>query len=135
MTGKQQAFVTELLTNPKISATEAASRTYNVKSRDVARSIGAENLAKPSIMAVLAKHDLDAQKVLADALKARKKLFQYDKDAGGVVQVGEEDDHAIRLRAADSILDRVHGKATQRTENVTVSLTFGMDLSGTISQD
>lgn len=47
LTHKQQLFVKEYLITK--NATEAAMRTYDCKNRNVARSVGAENLAKPSI--------------------------------------------------------------------------------------
>ena len=39
LTRKQEAFVKELITNPKQSATKAAEKTYNVNSNAVARAV------------------------------------------------------------------------------------------------
>lgn len=47
LTLKQRQFVREYLKTK--NATEAAMRAYDCRNRNVARSIGAENLAKPSI--------------------------------------------------------------------------------------
>jgi len=47
LTLKQKQFVKEYIDTK--NATEAAMRVYDCKSRNVANSIGAENLAKPSI--------------------------------------------------------------------------------------
>lgn len=52
LTKKQAKFIEEYL-KPGITGTEAAMRSYDVKSSDVARSMAAENLAKPSIAAKL----------------------------------------------------------------------------------
>lgn len=51
LTHKEQGFVKDYVETH--NATEAASRNYDVKSRDVARSIGAENLTKPHIQKVV----------------------------------------------------------------------------------
>ena len=48
LTPKQKEFTQVFLETE--NATEAASRAYDVKNRDVANAIGAENLAKPSII-------------------------------------------------------------------------------------
>lgn len=45
---KQKGFVKDYIKTG--NATEAAERNYNVKNRNVANNIGAENLAKPSIV-------------------------------------------------------------------------------------
>ena len=128
LTRKQQRFVEFILNNPKASATEAAMQTYNVANRDVAKSVAAENLAKPNILAILANHDLQAQKALSEGLKATKGLY-HDGE-----MVAEEPDHTVRLRAADSILDRLHGKATQRIEQHTSVVTLNLSLADVASQ-
>lgn len=47
LTKKQRGFVKDYLETD--NATEAAERNYEVKNRNVANAIGAENLAKPSV--------------------------------------------------------------------------------------
>jgi len=123
LTRKQQAFVRYLLANPKASATEAANQTYSVANRGVAGTIAVENMQKPAIMAVLEKHDLKAQKVLAEGLQATKGIYANGE------KVDEEIDHQVRLRAADSILDRLHGKATQRVEQHSTSVNLNLSLN------
>lgn len=122
LTRKQEAFVRFLINNPKASATEAASQTYDVKSRVVAATVANENLRKPQIMAVLEKHDLIAQKALAEGLKATRGIYQNGQ------MVAEEVDHQVRLRAADSILDRLHGKATQKVEQHSTTVNLNLSL-------
>ncbi len=123
LTRKQEAFVRFLIGNPKASATEAASQSYNVRNRVVAGSIGKENLQKPQIMAVLEKHDLQAQKVLSEGLQAKRRHYNSGE------LIAEEPDHLVRLRAADSILDRLHGKATQRVESTSTSVNLNLSLN------
>jgi hypothetical protein len=59
-----------------------------------------------------------------------KRQYGFNPDTKRMELLGEEDDHAIRLRAADSVLDRVYGKATQRLETASTSVSFTIDLSG-----
>jgi len=51
LTFKQKRFAKEYIETG--NATEAAARVYNVKNRNVANNIGAENLAKPSVRATI----------------------------------------------------------------------------------
>lgn len=48
LTKKQRGFVEDYILTE--NATEAASKNYDVKNRNVANNIGAENLARPSII-------------------------------------------------------------------------------------
>lgn len=133
LTRKQQAFVKHLVNNPKDSATEAAAQSYNVKTRRSAEQIAYENLRKPEIMVVLGKHDINAQKVLAEALQANRKRAEItDRDDKGrpIYAYYDEPDHVTRVKAADSILDRLHGKATQRTEVKSQAIQVTIDLTG-----
>lgn len=49
LTRKEKAFADHIINNPKDSNTEAAAQTYDASTRDVARQIASENLAKPHI--------------------------------------------------------------------------------------
>jgi phage terminase small subunit len=115
LTRKQQAFVNELITNPKQSATQAVLKTYNVKSSDVARAVGSENLAKPSIMQHLVANSSRAESVIVDLLEDKKS--------------------EVRLASAKDILDRVHGKATQRIEQTTTGVTLTIDLTSALDSE
>jgi len=68
LTKKQQKFIDEYF-KANMNATEAASRVYAVKDRSVARSIGAENLAKPNIRdeieKILSENAMTAKEVLS----------------------------------------------------------------------
>lgn len=128
LTRKQESFVRHLITNPKASATEAASQSYDVKSREVAATIAKENLRKPQIMAILGKHDVKAQKALVEGLEAERNVYRFNGDSKSYELVGVEKDHQSRLRAADSILDRLHGKATQRIEQHSTSVNLNLSL-------
>lgn len=117
LTKKQKAFVHYLIDKPKASGGEAAMQTYQAKNRNVARVIAKENLMKPNIQNYLAKYDNTAQETIVDIMNNSRELK-------------EEPQHAnIALRAADSILDRVHGKATQKIEQHSTSVNLNLDLT------
>lgn len=79
LTKKQKGFVRDYLETD--NATEAAERNYDVKNRNVANNIGAENLAKPSIIKTIAD-------MLPDDLLAEKHLALLNKlDSEGEIDV------------------------------------------------
>ncbi len=115
LTLKQKRFADKYLELG--NATEAAAQTYDVVKRSTADVIGHENLAKPNLQAYLALHDNAAQNVVVEVMNNSSIL----KD---------EPAHAsIALKAADSILDRLHGKATQRSEDVSTVVNINLDLT------
>jgi hypothetical protein len=115
LTRKQQAFVKGMLDNPKASATEIASRVYDVNNRNTARVIATENLAKPAIQSELAKHSEEIEELIA-----RKTRELGNSDKLDAVKEG--------LLNARWMHDKVHGKATQKvvTENSSVSIVVSM---------
>lgn len=128
LTRKQKAFADTLLADPKKSATKAVKETYNVTTDNSAAVQAHENLSNPKVMQYLNAHASEAELVVIQAMKAEKTLV-----AAGQGVVGTEPDHAIRLRAADSILDRVHGKATQKIESKGVYVHAVYNLTGSDS--
>src|SRR5882757_4905553 len=68
LTRKQNAVVYHLVTDPKISATEAITRAYNVKSRATARVMATEVMHKPHVMAELAKYSTKAELTVLDVM-------------------------------------------------------------------
>jgi hypothetical protein len=130
MTGKQKLFADMILADPKKPKKQIIKEVYNVTTDRAAEVMASENLRKPAIMAYLNNHADKAQEVLVKAMKAKKKQYGFNPDTKRMELLGEEDDHAIRLRAADSVLDRVYGKATQRLETASTSVSFTIDLSG-----
>jgi phage terminase small subunit len=108
LTRKQKAFADHLIAHPKDSATKAVRATYNPTTYDTERALASQNLSNPQIQIYLEKH--------------------VDKAKDKVIQLIDSDKEEIALRASDSILNRALGMPTQRTENTSVSLNFGMDL-------
>jgi phage terminase small subunit len=109
LTRKQKAFADELLSNPKLSATKAALRTYNTVDRSTASVIATENLAKPSIQIYMDEH--------------------VDRAKNRIVTLVESDREEIALNASKDILDRVHGKATQKIESTSTSVNLNLSLT------
>lgn len=127
LTRKQKLFVKHIVDNPKASATAAAKAVYNIKDHagSTARTIAAENLAKPSILAELAKYDNTAQSVIIEVMEYSKELGRSGTAAGAAYA-------ANARQSADSLLDRIHGKATQRTEVTSRAVTLNIDLTATV---
>lgn len=109
LTRKQKAFADELIAHPKQSATKAYLATHETTSYNGAAVEASRTLKKPNVQLYLDTH--------------------IDKAKNRVVQLIDSDKEEIALRAADSVLDRALGKATQRVENqstvVTLNLTLG----------
>jgi phage terminase small subunit len=97
LTKKQRGFVKDYLDTD--NATEAAERNYDVKNRNVANAIGAENLAKPSIQQVIESH----------AEKAESMIYHLSQN-------GERE--AIRLGASKDIMNRAGYKAVDKSMNI-----------------
>lgn len=116
LTRKQAAFVKHLIDNPKDSATEAAAQTYNVRSkRHTAETIASENLRKPEIVSELAKHNNMIESALINTVAEWK---EHEKPR----------QREIAMDNAKYIHDKIHGKATQKTENVTTTVNLSLSL-------
>ena len=122
LTTKQQAFVNELIDNPKQSATAAVRKTYNVTTDNSASQIATENLRKPQIIMALGK----ASELFESAI------------VGTVRDWGKSDNtrqREIALDAAKYGHDKVHGKAKQSVEIQSTTVSISIDLSGTDTPD
>ena len=115
MKTKTKAFADELLAHPKLSNTEAYLRTHQTTNRRSASVSASRLLATPSVSIYLDKH----------VNSARKRIVQLLDGAGK-----EE----VQLRAAQDILDRSFGKATQRTEGLTTGISINIDLTSALEE-
>lgn len=113
LTRKQEVFVNALLSDKKVSGAEAARRAYNVTTDNAARAIASENLTKPNVMQHLQANSERAEQVIVSLLGAEK--------------------DEVKLASAKDILDRVHGKATQKIEQTTTGVTLTIDLTSALS--
>lgn len=127
LTRKQQAFVQYLVDNPKASGSEAVHNSYGkegeVLDDNTARAIASENLTKPNIIAELAKYSHSAEVVLVEVMQTANKHSKSGTTAGASYA-------SVAEKTANSILDRLHGKAVQRSVNANVAVTLNVDLTG-----
>lgn len=120
LTAKQKAFADAILANPKITGTQAAMQAYDAVSERTAQTIASENLSKPMIMEYLTNK----------AIEAEYQVFDLMQRTGSLAT--EHPGYAsVSLAAAKDILDRVHGKPTQRIESKSTSVTIHIDLAST----
>lgn len=110
LTRKQANFVKGILENPKVSAVKIAQETYNASTYNSANQIAVENLQKPTILMHLQNHSTEAEIRVLEMMK-------------------QDDDKRLAFDASKDILDRVHGKATQRVETQSTSVNISIDLT------
>jgi hypothetical protein len=126
LTMKQARFVRYLLENPKASATAAALFAYDTLSVNAAAQIGSDNLRKDQVMAVLNDAAEEAESVITSVMRVAKG-FSTSGDKVGAAYA------TVARAAANDVLDRIHGKPTQRTESTQAVININMDLTGTIN--
>lgn len=107
---KTKEFVDTLLSNPKLSQTEAYIRTHATNNRKAASVEASRTLAKPSVGIYKA----------SQVAKAKKRI----------VSLVDTDNESIALKASQDILDRTEGKAIQRNETTSRVVEVKLDLSG-----
>lgn len=122
LTRKQQAFVQHIIDNPKSSAKAAAKAAYNVTSDRSAETVASENLRKPEIMAYLENHAQDAKSTLLEVMKYSKEHGMSGTKEGAAYA-------AVALNASKDVLDRVYGKAAQRIEMQSTSVSVTINLA------
>lgn len=110
LTRKQKNFADTLLNNPKMSATEAAERTYDVANRQTASAVAVENLRKPSILRYM-----NAQTGMAEQR---------------IIELTQSENERIALDASKDILDRTQGKAVARSESINATVNIEDFLNG-----
>jgi len=115
MKPKTKAFADELLAHPKLSNTEAYIRTHRTTNRRSASVSAARLLATPSVSIYMNKHINMARQRVVDLVE----------------NAGKED---VQLRAAQDILDRSYGKATQRAEVAATGITLNLDLTSALEE-
>lgn len=121
LTRKQQAFVNELIDNPKQSATKAVLKVYGKPDKELtngtARVIAHENLTKPNIVMALGE--------VNDLLEST--LVNTIKDWGRSDRTRERE---IAQNAVMYAHDKVHGRAKQSIETISTGVTLHIDLTG-----
>lgn len=122
LTVKENMFVKHVVENPKDNYTDAAVSSYNASTRAVAAVIATQLRRKPQVMAELAKYTSTAE---ANLVKLANATTDYALEGGkdGAAYAG------VAERVNNSILDRIHGKATQKIEQTGLAVTLNVDLS------
>lgn len=112
MTTKQKLFVKEYIDN-KGNGTQAALKSYGKPNKpttyNTAAQIAEDNLKKPQIISALAIHNETIENTILQ----------------GMVDYKDSDKQWQRTLAIDTakwLHDKIHGKATQKTENTSTSL-------------
>ena len=123
LTRKQKMLADYLLEYPQQSATEAATRVLNVSNRRSASVAAADILKKPHVQAYMEQHSAIASDTMFEIMDLSKK---YAKEGGkeGASYAG------VAVTVAKDILDRVHGKPTQKIEQTTQAISINIDLTG-----
>lgn len=119
---KENAFVREVLTHPKQNRTESVMKVYNTSTRQSAATLAHELKHKPHIIAELAKYSNTAE---TNLIQLANVSTAYARDGGkeGAMYA------AVSERVNNSILDRLHGKATQKIEAHSQVVTLNIDLA------
>lgn len=124
LTGKQKAFIKLFLEQPQLSLYEIAEQAGYTGNKHTLSQTAGENLNKPEILRELAKHSDLAEITLIEVLQQSKKQMYNDKQARAVDWA-----NTARMTAQD-VLDRIHGKATQKSEVTTKAVVLNIDLTG-----
>jgi hypothetical protein len=127
LTRKQTAFIKHIVDNPKSTGVEAAQAVYGKPDKPIsyrtANAIAVENLQKPAILLELAKHSQTAENTLLDVMNVSREYAKTGDKSGAQYA-------SVAVQTANSILDRLHGKAKQTTEVEQRSVNINIDLSG-----
>lgn len=100
MKPKTKQFADTLLNDPKISATQAYIKTHKTVNPNTAKVNASKLLTKTNVQIYMDEH----VKIAVER----------------IVDIAKNGDDAVAIRAAQDILNRVHGQAIQKTEsNVT----------------
>jgi phage terminase small subunit len=117
LTKKQKAFADNLIKGNGNKTQAVVDAGYEVKDRLVARNIAVENMANHGIQTYLAKHSDTVENSIISTINRYKDSSELD-------EVREA------MTNARWVHDKVHGKAVQKTEVSTKSVSILIDLSG-----
>lgn len=111
LTRRMKALADLAIDRPELSNTEIYKRTYGVKSREVAKTLASRAFANANVLAYMEAADRGAQEKIVSLSRQGK-------------------DNRLAFDASRDILDRLHGKATQRIDKQSTGVTVNIDLSG-----
>ena len=115
LTRKQNAFVGELKNNPKQSATKAVLKTYGKPDKPLsyatAGAIATENLKKPKIISHLSNYNDIVENTITNT------IIEYQNSP-------DIKERTLSVDTAKYVHDKIHGKATQKTENTSITISI-----------
>lgn len=110
LTFKQNSFVKERLKDPKATLATIVQRSeYDPKDDASAQVVGSSLMAKPKIQSELAKYNNLVETTLIDAVSD----YSHSDDIK---------ERTLAVNTSQYLHDKIHGKATQRTENVNINI-------------
>lgn len=110
---------------------DAIRQAYDVKPDGSVKTLDkmAELIEKrPAVLELLHKHEMEAQEAVLDIMRYAKD-YGSTRDRDGAVYA------RVAMDGANSLLDRIHGKATTVVEQHTTGVTLTIDLSGALTDD
>lgn len=125
-TRKEAEYARIVATEPSTTQRAAYKRVYKGQNMSD-KSIDVEatrTLAKPQVQSELAKYEDRAEDTLVEVMGYSRQLGKSGTGAGASYA-------ATAGQLANSIIDRLRGKATQRIEQHITSVTIGIDLTAT----
>lgn len=124
LTSKQKQFVSHIV-NDGMSKSQAYKQAYDTGTDRIATiHEGASRTASlPQVKLELSKYAGTAENTLLTVMDYSTK-YGMDNTKEGASYAG------VAVSVAKDILDRVHGKATQRIEQQSTSVSINIDLSG-----
>ena len=123
VTAKEKAYVAAIAEGK--TRRDAVKGAYDVKPNGSVKTLDkmADLIEKrPAVMALLQKHEEEAQEVVVDVMRYAKEYGSTrDRDGAQYARVA--------LDGANSLLDRIHGKAMQQIQMNSTSVNINVDLS------
>lgn len=127
LTRKQQLFVKTAIENPKASGADIARAISDKPISDShATTLAHRMLTNGDVQLELSKYSNHAENVLIEVMNYSAELGKQGTAAGASYA-------SVASSNAKDVLDRVHGKATQKIESKNTTVTLTLDL-GSIAE-
>lgn len=123
LTAKQAAYVKGVAEGKK--KVDAVRDAYNITNpnSDVPKQMAKMLDKNPTIMAFLAEHQREMEEAVIDVVRdAKRKAIDGDNSAGAMYA-------RVAVDGSNSILDRLHGKASQNINMNVQAVNLNVDLS------
>lgn len=126
LTPKQAKFVTAIV-DEGMTKTEAYIQAYDHTGlRKTAHEEASRTARLPQVSLQLSKYSGIAESTIVEIMNYSS---EYGREQSGSREQGSAY-ASVALSAAKDVLDRVHGKATQRVEATTKAVNINIDLTG-----